>query len=163
MDDSKFEKVQSAFWIIYILIPMFSGWMAYQYLPGEYDERKHELLESHSIECGTEGMQSCEVADKWRDNNTGEIYIASQFTSHRRAEAARISTITFAYGLIGCLFSAYGRLVRERNSMIRDMQEMGRAYIPQDFKQHMRQTFIDSFKTALGIDFIISLFFYLII
>lgn len=160
MNDSKFEKIKAAFWVIYILIPIFTGWMTYQYLPNEYDERKHELLESHSIECGTEGMQSCEVPDKWRNKITGKIYTSSQFSAHRRAEAERIAIIAFAYGLIGCLFSAYGSVVRHRISMIRLMQEIGKEYVEQDFHHQMRKMFFDSFKTALVVDFFISLFVY---
>lgn len=160
MNDSRFEKIKAVFWVVYILIPIFTGWMTYQYLPNEYDERKHELLESHFVECGTEGMQSCEVPDKWRNINTGKIYTSSQFTSHRRAEAKRIAFITFAYGLIGCVFSAYVSVVRHRLSMIRPMQEIGKEYVQQNFNHQMRKMFFESLKSALVVDFFISLFVY---
>ena len=160
MNESKFEKIQAAFWVIYILIPIFTGWMMYQSHPNEYDERKHELLESHAEACGTEGVLSCDVPDRWRDEITGKIYTSSQFSAHKRAEAERIAIIAFAYGLIGCLFSAYGSVVRHRISMIRLMQEIGKEYVEQDFHHQMRKMFFDSFKTALVVDFFISLFVY---
>ena len=160
MNDSKFKKIKATFWVIYILIPLFTGWMTYQYLPNEYDEQKHDLLASHSVECGTDGMQSCEVPDKWRNKITGKIYTSSQFATHRRAEAEHIAIITFACGLIGCLFSAYGSVVRHRISMIKLIQEIGEEYVQQDFHQQMRKMFFGTLKTALVVDFFISLFVY---
>jgi len=105
-------------------------------------------------------MQSCEVPDKWRNKITGKIYTSSQFAAHGRAEAKRIAIITFAYGLIGCLFSAYGSVVRHRISMIKSMQEIGKEYVQQDFHHQMRKMFFDSLKKALVVDFFISLFVY---
>lgn len=160
MSESKLEKIKAAFWVIYILIPIFTGWMTYQYLPNEYDERKHELLESHHVECGTEGMQSCVVPDKWRNKISGKIYTSSQFASHRRAEAERIAIITFAYGLIGCLFAAYWSVVRHRISMIKLMQKLGKEYVQHDFYQQTRKIFFGALKTAFIVDFFISLFVY---
>lgn len=160
MDESKLKKISNVFWAVYILIPIFSGFMMYRYSPNEYDERKHELLESHSVECGTEGMQSCEVPDKWRNVTTGKIYTSNQFVAHRRAEARRIAITTFAYGLIGCLFSAYGRVVRYRISMNRLMRSEGKEYVEQDFRHHIRREFIGALKAALCMDIFISLFVY---
>lgn len=160
MNKSKFEKINTTFWIIYILIPIFTGWTNYQYLPNEYNEQRHEILEFHSVECGPEGMQNCDVPDKWRDKITGETYTSSQFSTYRRDEAARIAIITFAYGLIGCLFFAYGSVVRHRNFLIELMQDRGKEDIPQNFHRELPKMFFNSLKHALFVDFFISLFAY---
>lgn len=156
MNISKFEKINIAFWIIYILIPIFTGWMVYQTLPNEYNEERHELLESHLEECGSEGMQSCDVPDKWRDKITGEIYIPSQFSSHHRAEAKRIAIIAFVYGLIGCLFYAYGRVVEHRIFLIDIMKIRSK----EDIQQELYKKFFKSLKYALFVDFVFALLFW---
>jgi hypothetical protein len=136
MSESGFKKLEPVVWILYVLLPIFTGWFAYQRLPNEYDEQRHELLRSHSEECGPEGLRSCEVPDEWRDKTTRRIYTASQFTGHRRAEARRIGVTAFAYGLIGCVLFAYGRVVRKRD------------------------TFFAGFGKAVVVNLILSLFFY---
>lgn len=117
--ESKLNKIELVIWIGYLVLPVITQWLAYQPLPDEYRGEKHELLESHFEECGPEGLRSCEVPDTWRDDQTGKIYTADQFTGHHRSEAKRVGITAFAYGLIGCLFFAYGRAVRGRDTFIR--------------------------------------------
>ncbi len=123
MKESTLTKLEPVFWVAYILLPIFTGWLAYQPLPNEYDESKHELLESHSEECGPEGLRSCEVPDKWRDEETGKVYTSGQFTEHHRSEGRRIGITVFAYGLIACLFFAYSRVVRRRDTFIKGLEK----------------------------------------
>lgn len=136
MTKSTFKKIEVVFWIVYILMPIFSGWMVYRPLPNEYDEKKHELLDSHHDECGLGGLQSCEVPDKWRDEETGKIYVLEQFTEHHRSEGRRIAITTFAYGLVGCTFFAFTR------------------------RRRTGQPFTKAFQKALMVNIIGSLFMY---
>jgi hypothetical protein len=115
------------------------GWLAYQPLSNEYDEKKHKLLESHFEECGPEGLKGCEIPDKWRDEETGKIYTAGQFTEHHHSEARRIGIAAFAYGLIACLFFAYGCVVQGR------------------------EKFPEGFKKAVVVNILFSLFMYWIV
>jgi len=119
MKESTFSKIEGVFWVAYILLPIFTGWLAIQPLPNEYDESKHELLKSHAVECGPEGLLSCEAPDVWRDKETGKIYTSEQFTEYHRHEGTRIGITAFSYGLIGCLFFAYGRVVKKRESFLK--------------------------------------------
>ena len=98
------EKIKNIFWLIFILIPLFTGFLQYESAQNEYDERIHTALSSHDVECGTEGLNSCDVVDKWQDNKTGKIYYLSEFKTHRRHQAFRIACLSFLYGLIACAF-----------------------------------------------------------
>ncbi len=128
-----YGKAKSLFWLIYIGLPLFSGFLSYNWLPQEYDERQHILIESHSVDCGMNGMNSCEVPDVWRDKDSGQVYNASQFSEHRRYESIRISILSFLYGLIGCLFFAW------------------------DASRSKNMTFIGAFKNALFFDVALSI------
>ncbi len=94
------------FWVVFILIPLFTGFLHYRCLPNEhFDKEQHELLMSHE-ECDDVG-RCYDHADEWRDKKTGEVFFAVDFEGHRRDEIVRITTIAFAYGLIGCFAFAY--------------------------------------------------------
>lgn len=101
------NQMRSVFWLIYICLPLFTGFLSYNWLSQEYDERNHILLSSHSVECGPNGLNSCDSPDSWKDRNTGKIYHSSEFKAHRRSESIRIAILTFLYGLIGCAFYAW--------------------------------------------------------
>ena len=164
MTESTLDKVNTWFWVFYILVAIFSGFMNYQYLPNEsYDESKHELLESHFESCGTENMQSCEVFDKWRDDATGKIYTFNQFPAHRRSEAGRISITVFAYGLIWCLFSASRKNVLvqiSRAKIIEQIRKTDENYIEDEDQSKTGKMFLGFLKSALIIDFFASLLVY---
>ena len=132
-------NIRKLFWTIFIGLPIFFGFLSYRWLPQEYDERNHILIESHSIECGPEGFNSCEEPTIWKDRKTGEVYKASDFKSHRLSESFRISVLSFIYGLVGCLFFAWD----ERKSNYRDFGE--------------------SFKYALMINGIVVAFIFIVI
>jgi hypothetical protein len=109
-----FRRVQTVFWIAFIALPIFTGWLAYDWLPNEsYDAGKHELLESHEEE---HGGRIGDVADLWRDKRTGEVFARGDFEEHRRREARRMAAVCFAYGLIGCFFYALVRSAQKRSS-----------------------------------------------
>jgi len=139
MKESAFTKLEISFWTIYVLLPIFMGWMEYHPSPNEYNQARHELLESRSVECGPEGLQSCKEPVRWRDEDTGVVFTLAQFAEHRRSEARRVAAISFAYGLIACLFFAYGRVFRKR------------------------EVFINAFKKALVVNGIVAFFFFLVI
>jgi len=87
---------------------MFTGWFHYNYLPNEnpYDSSRFEIVKSHTAEVGTEGLQSAEIPDVWRNKETGEVFSAKQFSSHQTQEAWRAALTAFVYGLIGCVYFA---------------------------------------------------------
>lgn len=101
------SKLRFLFWISFIFVPFFTDFLSYQWLPQEYDYTRHKLLESHSVACGVEGLNSCDIPDVWKDNATGSIYKSSDFKSHRHEQALRISLFTFLYGLLACFFYAW--------------------------------------------------------
>jgi hypothetical protein len=123
MKESTFKKLEPVFWLAYILLPIFTGWLAVQQHPNEYDEEKHELLESDFEECGPEGLASCEIPQKWRDKETGKVYTSGQFTEHHRREGMRIGITAFGYGLIGCLFFGYGCVVQGREKFLKGFEK----------------------------------------
>jgi hypothetical protein len=101
------EKLRTWFWIIFICIPIFTGFLGYENAENEYDSRKHIALGSHSVECGPEGLVSCERVDVWKDLKSGKIFHLSEFKTHRRYQAFRIACLSFFYGLIGCIFYVF--------------------------------------------------------
>ena len=113
-----FKKIEVVFWVIYVLFPIFTDLFVYQPLPDEYNETKHELLESHFEEVGPEGLNSAEVPDAWRDRQSGRVFTADMFVDYRRSQA-RFRGIKFlGYSVIGCLAFAYGRFIREKSGFI---------------------------------------------
>lgn len=120
MNKETFEKIEVAFWIIYIIIPVVFGWLTYQPSPFDYNEDTHELLELRTEECGTDGLLDCLVPEAWRDRQSGKILTPSSLEAHRKAEAIRISLSAFLYGLIGSLFHSIAAAVRQRNAEMRD-------------------------------------------
>jgi hypothetical protein len=115
MNSRLLNRVQVAFWIAYVALPIFTGWLAYRWLPNEsYDQQKHELLESHEEEDGND--RTGEVADVWKDRETGKIYSREMFEQHVRQEARRMAIAWFAYGLIGCFVFAFSSVATRRTS-----------------------------------------------
>jgi hypothetical protein len=46
-----FKKTELIFWLVFLCVPVFTGWLDYQSLPDEfYDPTRHELLKSHMEE-----------------------------------------------------------------------------------------------------------------
>jgi TPR repeat protein len=111
------HKIEVFFWILYILFPLFTGgWQAYNWLPNEsYNSRIHELIASDEV-CINWGLQCADRAERWRHNETGEIYTREDFADHRHAEALRGATTWFAYGVIGCFGFAFFRNLHERET-----------------------------------------------
>ncbi len=103
-----FKKTELIFWLVFLCVPVFTGWLDYQSLPDEfYDPTRHELLKSHMEEAWPEGLGTYMVPDSWRDQATGTIFSANFFSAHHQSEARRLGISWFGYGLIGCAFFAY--------------------------------------------------------
>jgi hypothetical protein len=110
-----FGKVQNVFWFAFVMVPCFTGLLAYHWLPNEsFDERKDDLLESHDVSDG-EGHYGDKV-DLWQDKGTGKVYSVGDFYEHRRQEEQRLVIVRFAYGLIGCFFYASSRFAQRKGS-----------------------------------------------
>lgn len=106
---NKQDRIKTIFWCAFVALPLFTGFLQYDWLPEEYDERRHDLIKSHSVECGMEGMQSCDVPDVWEDRKSGKVYHATDFKNHNRVESFRLAILSFLYGLIACLFHVWDR------------------------------------------------------
>jgi len=114
---STFSRLQVGFWISFLVLPIFTGLLSYHWLPNEYyDQRKHELLESHVEE---RGGRTGEVHDLWRDKQTGKLFSPADFTIHRQNESWRMAAVWFGYGLVGCFFFAFSRWIRNVGSFYR--------------------------------------------
>ncbi len=119
MKTARFKKFEIVFWVIYLALPMVTGWLDYQSLPNEhYDPSRHEILRSHAKEAWPEGLGTYQIPDVWKDQATGTVYTFESFSEHHRSEAKRLGLMWFAYGLIGCVFFAYCCFVKERGSFI---------------------------------------------
>jgi len=152
------EKLKNWFWAIFIAIPLFTGFLRYDFLPQEYDDGKHTIIESHSEECGTEGMISCEVADTWKDIKTGKIFHRSEFKSHRRSQAFKIASLSFLYGLIACFFYVW----YEVRYGIKDIDAVCFGDIERE-KLYKKQIFNKELKYAIFCNGFISLLWYIVI
>ena len=114
------SKLELACWIAFFLVPLFTGWLDYRALPGEhYDPELHEVLKSHARVAWPDGMGTYEVPDAWRDRASGEVYAATSFAGHHRAEAVRLAIVWFGYGLMACGLFTYGRRVRMQSPLVK--------------------------------------------
>ena len=102
------QKIEALFWIFYLLFPILSGyWQAYDWLPHEsYTFGSHTLVASHEV---CDDTRCGDVADMWKDKETGEFYTREDFADHRHSEALRMAVTWFVYGVIGCFAFAYFR------------------------------------------------------
>ncbi len=92
--------IEKIFWVIYIVVPIFTGVLAYNWLPNESpNEGIHEIIASHE-EC--EPNNKCgEVADAWRNIETGRVYTPYDFEKHSKNEWYKVILKFVGYGLIG--------------------------------------------------------------
>jgi len=115
IDSSFCQNLRVAFWVVYIVLPIFTGWLAYDWLPNEsFDEKRHDLLAAHEV--GDRWGDYGERPDIWRHKSTGDIYTPASFAVHRNSEARRLAATWFVYGLIGCFFFAYIRVAKKQSS-----------------------------------------------
>jgi hypothetical protein len=152
------EKLKNWFWAIFLAIPLFTGFLQYDFLPQEYDGSKHTIIESHSEACGTEGMISCEVADTWKDIKTGKIFHRSEFKSHRRYQAFKIASLSFLYGLIACFFYVW----HEIRYGIKNIDAICFGHIERE-KLYKKEIFNKKLKHALFCNGFISLLWFIMI
>jgi hypothetical protein len=103
------KALEPWFWMVFILLPMGTGLLAYHWLPNEsFDAKRHTVLESHEV-CHGDPEVCGDKADVWEDRVTGRVYSRGDFAKHREAEQRRIAGADFLYGMVGCLFFAYMR------------------------------------------------------
>jgi membrane associated rhomboid family serine protease len=99
-------NAEPIFWVLYILVPIITGILAYNWLPNEvYNPEHHELIASHQIS-DDEGRTGT-VYDVWKDKKTRRIFRLEDFEEHRRSESVRMTYTWFMYGLLGCAFFAF--------------------------------------------------------
>jgi hypothetical protein len=110
---STFQKAQVSFWIAFVAVPLFTGLLAYHWLPNEgFDKERHESLESHEV---SDGDRIGDVVDVWRDRQSGRIFSRVDFATHKRRESKRMAVAWFLYGLIGSFVFAFTRWAKGRN------------------------------------------------
>jgi hypothetical protein len=114
------KHTELIFWLVFLCVPVFTGWLDYQSLPDEvYDPTRHELLKSQVKEAWPQGLGTYMVPDSWRNGATGTIYSTHAFSAHRQSEAKRLGISWFVYGLIGCAFFAFSRSMKGQSAVIR--------------------------------------------
>jgi len=113
MTAETYEKFKSVFWWAFVLVPLFTGFLRYDWLPNEsYDSRVHELVSSRSVDTNPVGGSE-EKALTWVSKKTGEVFTRDSFSTHRHNECIRIGIISFLYGIFGCSFFAYGQVLKK--------------------------------------------------
>lgn len=128
------RNAETIFWVTYVFIPLFTGLLAYNWLPHEaYSPERDELIASHEI---SDGEKTGTVYDAWKDKATGTVYTLADFEKHRRSESSRMASTWFGYGIIGCAFFAF------RQSRFAD------------------KTFVLSFTQAMAVNIAIAFFTY---
>lgn len=107
----EFRNLEKMFWISFVMLPVLTGLLAYDWLPNQaFDDRRHQILSSHEVCQDVGETEKCgEMIDAWNDTASGQTYTRQQFAAHRRAERWRMLYADFGYGLIGCLFFGYAR------------------------------------------------------
>jgi len=87
------------FWVIYLLLPLFTGILAYDYLPGEgCHPSKYEVIQE-----GSDGPLA------WRSKETGQVFYWAEFKEQREHERYRLLVVWLGYGFLGSLAYAYQR------------------------------------------------------
>ncbi len=112
LEISPSKKVRTAFWIAFLLFPIFSGLLFYDFLPNEtYNERLHDLLASDEV-CKDSG-ECARRAIEWKSKKSGELFRREDFSEHRHKEAFRVASLMFLYGMVGCF--AFGYFNRQKS------------------------------------------------
>ena len=107
-----YSYLQQAFWWLFFLLPFFTGWLSYDWLPNEsYDADQHELLEVSEKIDGDGGY--IEIPMSWQHKETHEIFTRADFLEHRNSEHLRMAVVMFGYGLIGCFFYAWTQSLKK--------------------------------------------------
>jgi hypothetical protein len=110
-------KAEVIFWVLFLVVPIITGLLAYNWLPNEsYNPALHQLIASHEIS-DDEGRTGT-VYDEWKDKKTGRMFRLEDFEEHRRAESLRMAYTSFMYGLIGCAFFGFRQSGREGKKFV---------------------------------------------
>jgi hypothetical protein len=117
--DARIRRFQSLIWVAYVLFPIFSQILAYDWLPNEYfDENRHEAIKTVDM---CDGNGRC--GDKhlvWKDKKTGEVFSVGDFVDHRHSEKIRMALADAVYALLGCCLFAYMNATKEDGSFHRN-------------------------------------------
>ena len=106
LEEKLSHNAELIFWVLYLLVPLITGLLAYNWLPNEaYSPERHELIASHEIS-DNEGRTGT-VYDVWKDKKTGRIFRLEDLEEHRRSERVRMTYTCFMYGLLGGVFFAF--------------------------------------------------------
>jgi hypothetical protein len=154
----KSEKIKTWFWIIFIAVPLFTGFMEYKPSDNEYDERKHQVIDTRDVECGPEGLVSCEQAVVWKDLKSGNIFHLSDFKNYRRYEAFRIAILSFLYGIIACIFHVWF----EVRYGIKNLDLICFGDVVRE-KLYKKQIFNEALKHALFVNGFIAVMWFIVI
>jgi hypothetical protein len=110
-------KAETIFWVLYLVIPIVTGLLAYNWLPNEsYNSDVHQLIASHEVS-DDEGRTGT-VDDIWKDKKSGRIFRLEDFEEHRRGEFVRMAYTGFMYGLIGCAFFGFRQSQRKGKKFV---------------------------------------------
>jgi len=105
---------------VYVLLPLFTGFLFYQPDVDEiYDESRHELLDEAPVPADDEGHPEWMRPLEWKNRATGEVFTPESFIDHHRHEAFRMGLISFFYGLLACVYSAYLNQARRGTPFLR--------------------------------------------
>jgi hypothetical protein len=106
LEEKLSRNAEPIFWALYLIVPLITGLLAYNWLPDEaYNPGRHLLIKSHEIS-DDEGRTGT-VYDVWKDKKTGRVFRQEDFEDHSRSESVRMTYTWFMYGLIGCAFFAF--------------------------------------------------------
>lgn len=152
------DKIKTWFWVIFIAIPLITGFLRFEPDVNEYDDRRHQVIETQDVECGSLGLVNCEQVDVWKDLKSGKIFNRSQFKNHRRIEAFRIACLSFLYGLIACIFHAW----HELRYGIKNINEICFGDIERE-KLYRKQILNEALKTSLFLNGFIAVMFYILL
>ena len=93
-------RLHKVFWVAFVLIPIVTGILQYDWLPNElFDPERHTALRYREV-CDDTHCE--ETPSVWKHKQSGRIYSYEGFAAHRKNEAYRMAVWWFAYGLIGC-------------------------------------------------------------
>jgi len=113
--DKSLLIIEKIFWVIYLVLPIFTGILAYNWLPNESPNKDiHIILSSHE-ECDPYN-QCVQIPNAWQNKETGEIYTPSNFGEHNRKEGNKKTLYLLGYLLLGgifyVLFSKYNEKIK---------------------------------------------------
>jgi hypothetical protein len=136
MNKDSYAKYEKYFWWGFILLPLVVGLVRYNWLSVEpYVGKPNQSIASSSGSTSpTYETTAAPVLRKLKGQD--EATNKEDFIHDRYLEVLRYSVISFVYGLFGCVFYAYGQVIKGKT-----------------------KNFISAFGKSLIIAFLSSIFF----